>query len=136
MFGNLFKGFGWSSQRYPSRVSGSVKPFTRNKIIGDWLVISQQLAGKQPSQMRQALITADKTLDAALRDVVQGEAMGERLKNSRHLFDKSLYNKIWGAHKMRNALVHEAGYEPPHHMISKGIEDLKRGLSSLGVNIK
>ncbi len=77
-----------------------------------------------------------KALDAALSDVVIGGTMGERLKNSRHLFDNTLYNKLWGAHKMRNALVHESGYEPPHHMITRGVDDIKRGLKSLGVSLK
>ena len=136
MFGNFFKSYNQRPKRYANRRSGSVKPLTSNKISGDWLVIKQQLAGKQPSQLRQALITADKALDAALSDVVIGGTMGERLKNSRHLFDNTLYNKLWGAHKMRNALVHESGYEPPHHMITRGVDDIKRGLKSLGVSLK
>jgi len=117
--------------RRPIR-KGSVKPQTQKMIQAEMRNVEVLLNGKSPSQLKQALITTDKALDNALRDVVSGDTMGERLKNADSLFDRSLYNQIWSAHKMRNALVHESGYEPPHHMITNGIENLKRGLKSLG----
>ncbi len=118
----------------PSSVrKGSVTAHTIKMIQSDMRNVDTQLQSKQPSQMRQALITADKALDNALKDSVHGETMGERLKNAANLFDRDLYNKIWGVHKMRNALVHESGYEPPHHMITQGIDTLKKALNSLGV---
>lgn len=113
----------------------SVSTATKNKIASDWTNIEQQLKGGSPSQLRQALITADKSLDNAMQDVVVGETMGERLKNAKDKFDYTTYDKLWKAHKMRNALVHESGYEPPHHMLKKGIEDLRRGLVKLGVPV-
>ena len=108
---------------------------TRNNISKDWRNIEILLRGRSPSQLRQALITADKCLDNVLRDVIEGESMGERLKNSAHLFDKDLYNKIWEAHKVRNNLVHEAGYEPPYFVVTESVENLKEGLQILGVSI-
>ncbi len=131
---NLFNIFG--QPRYKGQPTlGTVRVGTKSTIEAEWRNINVLVTGKQPSQLRQALISADKTLDNALRDVVVGENMGERLKNARTKFDRDLYDKIWKAHKMRNALVHESGYEPPHHMILKGIGDLKRALLSLGVRI-
>jgi len=127
MFG-LFKFAKPSSVR-----KGSVTAHTRTMIQADMRNVDVLLQGKSPSQLRQALITTDKALGNALKDVVQGETMGERLKNANILFDRDLYNRIWSAHKMRNALVHESGYEPPHHMITQGITNLKQGLSVLGV---
>jgi hypothetical protein len=111
---------------------GSVKPQTKKMIQNDLRRVEVLLKGKSPSQLRQALITTDKALDNALRDMVSGDTMGERLKNAYTLFDRGLYNNIWSAHKMRNALVHESGYEPPHHMVTNGINNLKKGLRSLG----
>jgi hypothetical protein len=108
---------------------------TEQRIQSDWKNIKTLLASKGPSQLRQALITADKTLDSALKDIVAGETMGERLKNAKDKFDRDLYNKIWEAHKIRNALVHEAGYEPPYHMVTRAIENLKTGLQSLRVKL-
>jgi len=111
----------------------AVKPYTASVVEAEWRNIKVLLEGKNPSQLRQALITADKTLDSALKDIVTGQNMGERLKNAYHLFDKSLYDRIWKAHKTRNALVHESGYEPPHHILITSINNLKMALNSLGV---
>ncbi len=111
----------------------AVKPYTVKVIEAEWRNIKILLEGKKPSQLRQALISADKTLDSALKDISIGQTMGERLKNAPHLFEKSLYNKVWSAHKTRNALVHESGYEPPHHVITTSINNLKMALNSLGV---
>jgi len=108
---------------------------TRNNIDRDWKNIKVLLSQRGPSQLRQALITADKCLDNALRDVVDGETMGERLKNASEIFDKDTYNKIWEAHKVRNTLVHEAGYEPPYFVITQSVESLKTGLQVLGINL-
>ncbi|MFC1755956.1 hypothetical protein ACFLZK_01150 [Patescibacteria group bacterium] len=119
----------------PSSVrKGSVTVHTKKMIESDLRNVDVLLKGKKPSQLRQALITTDKALDNALKDVVIGENMGERLKNASELFDRDLYNKIWSAHKMRNSVVHESGYEPPYHMVTQGIDNLKKGLRTLGVN--
>jgi hypothetical protein len=81
------------------------------------------------------LITADRSLDTALRDVTPGETMGERMKSVGSRFEKIQYNKIWQAHKMRNMLVHESDYDPPHFMIIENINILKEALKTLGVKL-
>jgi len=113
----------------------SVSPETEQKIQMDWENIQVLLKQKSPSQLRHALITADKSLDNALRDVIEGETMGERLKNAKARFDPVIYNKIWEAHKVRNSMVHESGYEPPHFIVTEAIENLRRGLNTLGVRV-
>ncbi|MFZ5424868.1 MAG: hypothetical protein ACOZAO_03625 [Patescibacteria group bacterium] len=119
----LFKG--------PARVS----MHSVEKIQRDWERIGQQVAGGTPSQLRQAVITADKTLDNALRDLVEGETMGERLKNARHLYEADLYDTIWKAHKLRNSLVHETDFEPPHHVLEKRIRVFREALKEIGVKV-
>ncbi|MBP7928112.1 hypothetical protein KAZ57_03115 [Patescibacteria group bacterium] len=113
----------------------SVSSATLENIRREWQMIDINIKGKQPSQLRQALISADKTLDNALRDCVKGESMAERLKNAQSKFDRYMYNKIWEAHKVRNNLVHESGYEPPHHMLTNAIQDLRQALATLGVKV-
>jgi len=130
---NLFNLFGKSKGLGFGRMY--VSRGTEERIKKDWVVVNDLLGQKSPSQLRQALMTADRTLDDALRDIVMGETMGERLKNSRDRFDPSTYNKIWEAHKVRNSLVHEAGYEPPHFIITEAIKSLQDGLKSLGIKI-
>ncbi|MFA6982010.1 MAG: hypothetical protein WC243_03240 [Patescibacteria group bacterium] len=105
------------------------------KIKTDWKNVEVLLAGKSPSQLRQALITADKCLDNALRDIVEGNSLGERLKNGADLFDNITLNKIWEAHKIRNNIVHETNYEPPHYVLTDAVGKLKKGLEALGVRL-
>lgn len=114
---------------------GRISVQSRQRIESDWHQIDILLRGGTPSQLRQALITADKTLDTALREIVAGDAMGERLKNAKELFEYSLYDKIWKAHKMRNSLVHEAGFEPTHSMIKQSVDTLRQGLNVLGIKL-
>lgn len=113
----------------------TVTQLTEKNILSDWKNISILISQKGPSSLKNALITADKTLDNALRDMVNGETMGDRLKNAEDMFDRYLYNKIWEAHKIRNNLVHESGYEPPHFVVTEAIQVLKTALQSLGLRI-
>jgi hypothetical protein len=117
------------------RSRSSVSSETEEKIRRDWDTINTLLKQGSPSQLKQALITADKSLDNALRDRVAGETMGERLKNAVNIYDRDIYNKIWQAHKLRNSVVHESGFEPAHFMITDAVDNLKKGLLVLGVRI-
>lgn len=111
----------------------TVSTQTEDKILEDWRKIEEFIQSKSPASNRQALIMADKSLDNALKDIVDGETMGDRLKLSKDRFEPTLYNKIWEVHMMRNALVHESGYEPPYHSISNAFEIYKRALLTLGI---
>jgi hypothetical protein len=111
----------------PSEVS-----FDASLIIKkEWDVIDALLEQGGPAKLTQALISADRSLDIALKDLVLGENLGERLKNGRHLFRDDLYNKIWKAHKMRNNLVHEALFKVPHFAVKDAVNDLREGLRFL-----
>jgi hypothetical protein len=113
----------------------SVKAETVSKIQSDWATVNILLSQKSPTQLKQALITADKAMDNALRDIVPGETMGDRLKAAQNRFDQVTYNKIWEAHKLRNSVVHESGFEPPYFMLTDGVQKLKKGLEALGVRV-
>lgn len=114
---------------------GVLRTQTQEKIQTDWENVKTLVKQKGPSQLRQALIIADKSLDNALRDVTVGESMGERLKNSKDMFNWEDYQKIWEAHKLRNNLVHELNFDPPYFVINEAIENIKKGLEALGVRL-
>lgn len=120
-------------KKRPPRRTLSVS--TQRNIESDWKNIDTLLKQRSPSQLKQALITADKTLDNALRDMVEGESLGDHLKNSKTFFDKYTYNKIWEAHKLRNNLVHESGFEPPYFMITEAVQNFRVALQVLGVRV-
>jgi len=119
----------------PNKNTGSVRSETTQNIKLDWENIKMLLQQKGPSQLRQALITADKCLDNALRDMVIGESMGERLKNAKDCFEWDLYQKIWEAHKLRNNIVHEVNFEPPYFMVTQAVDNLKKALNSLHITV-
>ena len=113
----------------------SIKSETQVKLKTEWENIAKLLKQETPSSIRQALIAADRSLDTALADLSDFKTMGDRLKDTKRLFEENMYNKLWKAHKLRNSIVHEAGFEPPHFIVKEAIEDLKKGLLSLKVNL-
>uniref|UniRef100_A0A7C4TKM9 DUF4145 domain-containing protein n=1 Tax=candidate division WWE3 bacterium TaxID=2053526 RepID=A0A7C4TKM9_UNCKA len=122
--------FGFGSER-PYIISAA----TREAVEREWKNIDVLRKKGGPSQLRQALIAADKTLDNVLRDVAKGETMAERLKNSKTRFDVDFYQKIWSAHKTRNMLVHESGYEPSYYILEEAIDNLRLAIEKLGVSL-
>ena len=113
----------------------TVSARVENIVSRDWQDIDILLKGGSPSQLKQALISADRSLDAVLKDLVRGETMGDRLINAKNLFHPQTYEKLWQAHKLRNALVHESGFEAQHYILKSAIENLKGGIRELGVKI-
>lgn len=115
------------------------KKAVSKKAIGavtrDWQEISVLLQGGNPSQLKQALIIADRSLDAVLRDVSTGDGVAQRLVNAQRCFSPQTYQKLWDAHKLRNALVHESGFEVQHFALKSAVEGVKSGLKELGVRL-
>lgn len=112
-----------------------VSPDVSSQIAKMWgEKIDPALKSQQPSQLRQALITADKLLDTALKDLTSGENLGQRLKNVQDLLPWTKYDRLWKAHKVRNALVHDVSYEPTYFILEEALRDYKDGLETLGVD--
>ena len=86
---------------------------------------------KSPSGMKNALVEADKLLDYVMRTQgAAGDTMAERLKHS----EKRLSNKeaVWQAHKLRNHLSHEVGFEVVSSHAHEAIAAYGRALKDLG----
>ena len=113
----------------------SIAPQTLQAVQKEWQSIDQLLIGNQPSQLKQALISADKTLDNILRDLYEGQTMADRLRNAKTNFGKDLYDVVWQAHLMRNTLVHESGIETPYHVLIQKVKDLRQAVNYLGVRV-
>lgn len=88
--------------------------------------------GGRENDIRTALIQLDAILDAVLQQKhVRGKTLGERLKNGREYFDRSTYNAVWEAHKLRNRIVHEIDYRPPVAHVKQQYMELKMGIKRL-----
>ena len=114
---------------------GFLKPYDKEKVAQDWERIAQLAETNRPSAYKEAVIVADKLLDYILTQISSGETMGERLKNAGEAFPRDVYQGIWDAHKMRNALVHEPNFDLTVLVARDILEKFKRGFQSLGVTL-
>lgn len=117
--------------------NSAVPQLSRADIAARWATI-EAMAGPAGggNGLRGAIAEADKLLDHALRQSgIPGDTMGERLKAARSRFaqDRSTYDAVWRAHKLRNALAHEVGFDLVPSQAREAIQDFKRGLTVLGV---
>jgi len=102
----------------------------------EWKEIQNLLDLEDPSARKEALIRADKLLGLVLAKIAMGKTLGERLKNAESAFSAfAIYDGLWKAHKLRNAMVHETGFEPPYYSLRKAIRQIGAGLRDLGVRL-
>jgi hypothetical protein len=128
---------GWGHNRSGGGSSShrpSTPPMNREQIATRWITI-QGMAATDGNGLRQAVSEADKLFDQALRQSgVSGDTMGERLKSAKSRFpNHSTYDGIWRAHKLRNALAHEVGFDLVASQAKEALRDFERGLKDLGV---
>lgn len=105
----------------------------QNSVKERWAEIESMMAQGGPANFRQAIVEADKLVDAVLRGKVSGETMGERLKNARGLFGKVTYDRLWTAHKIRNKVVHEADFDGLSSDARLAIRNFEKALIELKV---
>lgn len=99
----------------------------------EWKKINLDLKSDSPAVLKNTLIRADKSLDNVLKELTNGSTMGERLISGKSLFSETTYQEVWSAHKIRNSMVHETGFEPTVYVLNKAINQLKKGVKELGV---
>ncbi len=105
--------------------------FNREKYQTDFLAIENKLRKESPATWTTTIIEADKLLDKALIEMgAPGKTMGDRLKRRGDKF--SNLNSVWRAHKLRNAIAHEAGFEVGYKQALNAIEIYKQALKDLG----
>jgi hypothetical protein len=112
----------------PGKGGRRIGSVDREFVARKWAEIEMKAGA---NSLVAAVSEADKLLDYALKQSgVPGKTMGERLKNSKGRF--SNLNAIWSAHKLRNALAHEAHFDLVPNQAKEALQDFKRGLTDLG----
>ena len=107
---------------------------TRKSSGPEWKNVAKQnlITTLKTSDYKSALIELDKLLDYCLKNKkLEGETLGERLKNAKGLYEKREYNSIWEAHKQRNALVHQVNYRLDNASLKQHINTLKKAVEEL-----
>jgi len=87
---------------------------------------------KEQKTKPMSIINADRLLDEALRSIgFSGNTMAERLVSAKqHLRDR---NSVWGAHRLRNKIVHESLHEPSDKEIQNALKGYYQAFKDLRV---
>lgn len=96
-----------------------------------WREIEQMSAAPGEMSRKLAVMEADKLLDYALKAMaMSGETLGERLKFAAYKYPR--LRDVWGAHRVRNQLAHEATYHLDAGTAKRAIREFKKALEILG----
>lgn len=143
IFVGLFKGLWWIIalpfrmifKRRPKNAVSSEQQADANYIRMEWAKIQELISIGGESNGVQAIIRADKLLDYCLiKKGVQGQTMGDRLKNSQQLFyGPESYQQAWQGHKLRNQVAHEANFEFMHFQAKSAVDSFYDALVGLGM---
>lgn len=80
-----------------------------------WENVIQHIESHNPNDWKQAILEADIILDDILTAMgYRGESIGEKLKRVEQGDFHSL-NEAWEAHKVRNQIAHEPGFNLTQH---------------------
>jgi hypothetical protein len=91
-----------------------------------WQEILASLESTEPAVWRHAIMEADKILEEIVaRLPVVGNTLGERLKNVEP-GDFLTINEAWEAHKVRNRIAHEAGFQLSEREAKLAIERYRK----------
>ncbi|MBW3538289.1 hypothetical protein KY386_02225 [Candidatus Parcubacteria bacterium] len=102
----------------------------RELVATRWATITAT-ADSGGAGLRNAVSEADKLLDYVMRESgARGETMADRLRSFERRF--SDVNGVWRAHKLRNSLAHDVGFDLVASQAREALRDFERGLKDLG----
>lgn len=105
--------------------------FNKEAYQAKFLAIENKLNQNSPATWTVVIIEGDKLLDKAMIEMgVPGKTMGDRLKRKGDKFTN--LNSVWRAHKLRNALAHETGFEISYKQAYNALQIYKQALKDLG----
>lgn len=91
-----------------------------------WEKIVKDVNSPNGADWKLAIIEADKMLDDLLTAIgYQGESLGDKLL-AVEKGDMLSLDDAWEAHKMRNRIAHESGFELPHREAKKIIGQFEK----------
>lgn len=104
---------------------------TPEQIKKKWEEILK-ISGQGSTGLKLAIIDADKLLDHVLKSMMMpGETLADRLKMA--AYNYPAIKKVWPAHKLRNQLVHDSGFELRSGEAKRALSDFHDALRALRV---
>ena len=102
----------------------------QSEITARWQTI-MATSSTGASGLKSSINEADKLLDHVMKQLgYPGEKMSDRLKLAGPRFTNR--NAVWSAHKLRNALAHEVGFDLVPSQAKEALRDFEQGLRDLG----
>lgn len=101
------------------------------KMSKEWKAVLKKLETGDESNLKLAVIEADKILDNILKKInYPGDNMGERLK---HITPAQIANieAVWQAHKIRNNIVHDPDFRLTRSDAENAVKIYQRALEDL-----
>ncbi len=104
---------------------------SREQILKRWEDL-ERMSTQGVMGAKLAVIEADKLLDQVLRSLTMpGTTLGERLKSAVYKYPN--IQRVWGAHRLRNQLVHDTSFEMGGRQARQALDDFKAALKVLNV---
>lgn len=98
-----------------------------------WQKVLEHMSSSNPNEWKLGIIEADNLLDRLVQTMgYAGDSLGERLKNIEPSDFRTLDN-AWEAHKVRNRIAHESGYQPSEHEAREAIANYRRVFEEFGI---
>lgn len=97
-----------------------------------WQAIKDKIQSDNPADWQWAIIEADKILEEMVKRMgYPGANLGERLK-AVEVSDFLTLNEAWEAHKVRNQIAHEPGFQMDRHKAALTISRFERVFNEFG----
>lgn len=116
-------------QKYDIKIESAieeVKPAGNQDLSVSWQKVQSHLNSQNPNDWKQAILEADKMLDEILTGLgYRGESIGEKLKRVQPGEFKNIQD-AWDAHKIRNQIAHEPGFQLDQHAANEAIQAYRR----------
>jgi hypothetical protein len=106
---------------------------SKKKAQNSWKNIEEYFYRGGESDLKVAILEADKLLNDALREAgVMGLQLGDRLKKANEGQIPNL-NELWQAHKLRNQIAHEPNFKLKRDLAERALSIYETALKNLGV---
>ena len=106
---------------------------SRKHAQESWHRIEEQFYRGGESDLKVAILEADKLLNDALREAgIMGIQLGDRLKKTNAGQIPNL-NELWQAHKLRNQIAHEPNFKLKRDLAERALNIYEEALKNLGI---
>ncbi len=98
-----------------------------------WQRIEEQFYRGGESDLKVAILEADKLLNDALREAgIMGIQLGDRLKKT-NVGQVPNLDELWQAHKLRNQIAHEPNFKLKRDLAERALGIYETALKNLGI---